>query len=186
MMTMSNFFDVQRHQAFDGSFSKSTTTSANINSCGGDDDTKRIFMYHADIDDTKLRPSSFHHNHRNFGSPVDCTSGFQQSVDVNKAVSTTAVTNSFAQAKLPFPWKLHQLLDDVDRSSRDGYNISQTHTQSAQQWHDVVSWMPDGKSFRVHQPGIFAETIMRQYFKMSKYSSFTRQVRECNGNLTII
>jgi hypothetical protein len=41
---------------------------------------------------------------------------------------------------------------------------------------NVVSWQPHGKAFRVHQPEIFARTIMRHYFNQTQYKSFQRQL----------
>jgi hypothetical protein len=61
--------------------------------------------------------------------------------------------------KLPFPWKLHMLLDEAQRM---GYQ-------------DIVSWDADGNSFRVHKPIEFCESILVRYFRQSKYESFTRQ-----------
>jgi hypothetical protein len=61
--------------------------------------------------------------------------------------------------KLPFPWKLHTLLDDAER---EGYQ-------------DIVSWEADGAAFRVHKPFEFCEFFLGRYFRQSKYESFTRQ-----------
>lgn len=41
----------------------------------------------------------------------------------------------------------------------------------------IVSWQPHGKAFRVHQPDVFARTVMTRYFKQqTKYKSFQRQL----------
>jgi hypothetical protein len=40
----------------------------------------------------------------------------------------------------------------------------------------IVSWQPHGKAFRVHQPDVFARTVMLRYFKQTKYKSFQRQL----------
>jgi hypothetical protein len=40
----------------------------------------------------------------------------------------------------------------------------------------VVSWQPHGQAFRVHQPEVFARTIMARYFKQTNYKSFLRQL----------
>jgi hypothetical protein len=61
--------------------------------------------------------------------------------------------------KLPFPWKLHMLLDEAQRM---GYQ-------------DIVSWDANGTSFRVYKPIEFCESILVRYFRQSKYGSFTRQ-----------
>ena len=41
---------------------------------------------------------------------------------------------------------------------------------------DIISWSPHGRSWKVHKPKVFEERIIPQYFKHSKYNSFTRQV----------
>ena len=60
--------------------------------------------------------------------------------------------------QLPFPLKLHEML------SQEFDN------------EDIVSWLPHGKAFRVHNPKEFAAMIMPRYFRQSKYKSFQRQL----------
>jgi hypothetical protein len=62
--------------------------------------------------------------------------------------------------RLPFPFLLHDMLD----------NAEQTGMQS------IVSWMPHGRSFRVHDVDMFVESIMKDYFQSTKFKSFTRQL----------
>ena len=40
----------------------------------------------------------------------------------------------------------------------------------------VVSWLPDGQSFIVHNVYAFVAVILPRYFKQSKYKSFQRQL----------
>jgi hypothetical protein len=41
----------------------------------------------------------------------------------------------------------------------------------------IVSWQPHGKAFRVHQPEVFARSVMSRYFeRQTKYKSFQRQL----------
>ena len=61
--------------------------------------------------------------------------------------------NAFFQ--LPFPFKLHEMLDDV----------ASNHANE----EDIVSWQPHGKAFRVHKPKEFAKSIMPRYFKQTQY-----------------
>jgi HSF-type DNA-binding len=63
-------------------------------------------------------------------------------------------------AKVPFPARLHQMLDEIEN---DGHA-------------DVISWQPHGRCFVVHKQKEFREVIMPKYFKMSKFPSFLRQV----------
>ena len=62
--------------------------------------------------------------------------------------------------KSPFPFKLHGLLE---AAATNGYE-------------DIVSWLPNGKSFRVHKPQEFAKHIMTRVFNQSQYKSFQRQL----------
>jgi hypothetical protein len=69
--------------------------------------------------------------------------------------------NDMFHIKLPFPWKLHQLLEDVEADSNQ----------------HIVAWIPTGKAFKVHKPTEFCEKIMTTYFRQTQFKSFTRQVR---------
>jgi len=59
-----------------------------------------------------------------------------------------------------FPVKLHHALDEI---IRDGFS-------------DIVSWQPHGRCFLVHKVQDFKEKILSQYFVLTKYSSFLRQL----------
>jgi hypothetical protein len=59
-----------------------------------------------------------------------------------------------------FPVKLHKLLE---HESKKGKN-------------DVISWLQDGKSFKVHDKHRFANEIMAAYFETSKYKSFQKNL----------
>merc|ERR1719232_1163176 len=61
---------------------------------------------------------------------------------------------------VPFPLKMHQLLEEIEQ---DGLN-------------SIVSWMPHGRSFVVHKPKEFVSDILPTYFKQSKIGSFQRQL----------
>jgi len=61
---------------------------------------------------------------------------------------------------IPFPLKLHHMLDTIDN---DGYG-------------DVASWQPHGRAFLVHKPSEFVSTVMPKYFKQTKLTSFQRQL----------
>jgi hypothetical protein len=61
---------------------------------------------------------------------------------------------------LQFPWKLHLLLESVEKGG-------QNH---------IISWLPDGNSFRVHDKQMFTEEIMQAFFGTSKYKSFQRSL----------
>lgn len=63
-----------------------------------------------------------------------------------------------------FPWKLHQLLDDAARS-KDG-----VHNES------IVSWLPNGRAFKIHDRINFVAKVMPIYFKTANYKSFHRSL----------
>jgi len=55
---------------------------------------------------------------------------------------------------VPFPWKLHNMLDAMDR---DGD-------------HSIVQWQPHGRAFVVHDPKQFVSIIMPTHFNQTKVS----------------
>jgi hypothetical protein len=90
--------------------------------------------------------------------------GEQDSVDGNlgrdSAGSIRVVSGSGFRYVVPFPYRLHKMLSDVD--SRGDSSI--------------VSWMPDGLHFKVHDPQRFVETIIPSAFKQKSLKSFQRQL----------
>jgi hypothetical protein len=78
---------------------------------------------------------------------------------VSAAATSKEDKESMSTAKIPFPWKLHTLLERA----------------SDEDFEDIVSWEAGGKAFRVHKPKEFCDTIMPKYFRQSKFESFTRQ-----------
>ena len=62
--------------------------------------------------------------------------------------------------KSPFPWKLQQLLEDVTGDNNE----------------HIISWIPEGNAFQIHKATAFERDIMPQYFRQTKFKSFTRQV----------
>ena len=67
---------------------------------------------------------------------------------------------NLASSKFPFLWKLHEMLNDCEKTGDD----------------HIVSWMDEGRSFRVHKPKSFMELIVPHYFNQSKFKSFQRQL----------
>ena len=72
--------------------------------------------------------------------------------DENEAIARGGVAT-------PFPWKLHEMLEDASKEGNE--------------W--IVSWQTHGRSFIVHKPKIFVEKIMPTYFNQSKFASFQRK-----------
>jgi hypothetical protein len=59
-----------------------------------------------------------------------------------------------------FPWRLHNMLERAESLGLD--------------W--IVSWLPDGKSFKVHDAQRFESSLMGQFFNQTRYKSFQRQL----------
>jgi hypothetical protein len=62
--------------------------------------------------------------------------------------------------KLPFPAKLYRILRDAEGSSHG----------------DIIAWLPDGKSFKIHSEQKFCDVVMKHYFTQTNLKSFTRQL----------
>jgi hypothetical protein len=69
---------------------------------------------------------------------------------------------SDVQLPFLFPSKLRDMLRDGDEKTDDTIT-------------SVVSWLPDGKAFKVHDVEVFVQSMLPTYFNQSKYKSFQRQ-----------
>ncbi|KAG7340891.1 HSF-type DNA-binding protein [Nitzschia inconspicua] len=101
---------------------------------------------------TSVSAATFPHAKATTATSTGTSSKDEDSSSQDNAISSTH--------KLPFPWKLHKLLEHAEK---EGYQ-------------DIISWEPDGKSFRVHKPSQFCESVLGKFFRQSKYESFTRQL----------
>eukprot|EP00934_Nitzschia_sp_Nitz4_P008547 Nitzschia sp. Nitz4//scaffold68_size99682//46050//47252//NITZ4_004565-RA/size99682-processed-gene-0.92-mRNA-1//-1//CDS//3329556596//8537//frame0 len=59
-----------------------------------------------------------------------------------------------------FPWKLHIMLEDAEKNH----------------FSNIVAWLPDQRTFRVHDIRLFVEQVLPQYFRQTQYKSFQRQL----------
>lgn len=66
----------------------------------------------------------------------------------------------FSALETPFPLKVYAMLEDAE----------------AKGFEAIVSWQPQGKSFKIHCPEIFESSIMPKYFAQGKFKSFQRQL----------
>jgi hypothetical protein len=78
-----------------------------------------------------------------------------QDAFLTSRTSVLSMTN-----RIPFPMKLFQLLEDIERENCT--------------W--IVCWSSDGQSFGVHNNAVFVQEVMPQYFRQTKYKSFQRQL----------
>ena len=60
-----------------------------------------------------------------------------------------------------FPQKLHQMLSDLERQEGGA---------------EIASFLPHGRAFAIHKPREFVKHVMPKYFRMSRFSSFQRQL----------
>lgn len=77
---------------------------------------------------------------------------------------TTEVSSSgtpkYQRRGVQFPWKLHRLLEETETNG-------DSH---------IISWLPDGKAFKVHQKADFSKRIMPDFFNSSKHKTFQRSL----------
>jgi hypothetical protein len=59
-----------------------------------------------------------------------------------------------------FPFKCHEMLQYAER----------------QRLEDIVSWLPGGKGFRVHNHELFCKKVLKAIFNHSNYKSFEKQL----------
>jgi len=59
-----------------------------------------------------------------------------------------------------FPWKLYDML----------------HTAEKRNEEHIISWIREGKAFKVHNRNLFIEEYMKKMFNQTKYKSFQRQL----------
>jgi hypothetical protein len=77
------------------------------------------------------------------------------------SVLSTAITMPIPAWKAEsFPGKLYRMLVEVE---------SQGNTE-------IISFTPDGKAFRIHDPDAFLEQVSPKYFNLSRFNSFVRQL----------
>jgi len=74
--------------------------------------------------------------------------------------SSSSSSNNDLQRSSQFPFRLHNMLDDAERTGHS----------------HIVSWSPGGESFKIHLPKQLIN-VVQQYFRQSKLTSFLRQLQ---------
>jgi len=90
-------------------------------------------------------------------SDANISSSSQSAIDVKSLIGQD---EDLAASKLPFVWKLYEMLEDVEVRGQE----------------DIVSWIDEGRGFKVHNMQKFVDDIIPRYFRQSKYKSFQRQL----------
>lgn len=75
-------------------------------------------------------------------------------------VVVPSIDSKRAKTDQRFPEKVLQLLTDAEENGQE----------------HIVSFLPDGKAFRIHKPTEFEANIMPKYFSSHRMSSFCRQL----------
>jgi hypothetical protein len=77
-------------------------------------------------------------------------------VDYQSLINQTP-TVSMNSCVVPFPWKLHEMLENAEKEGFDS----------------VVSWLPGNTNvFQVHDIHAFVYTVVSRYFNQTKYKSY--------------
>jgi HSF-type DNA-binding len=89
--------------------------------------------------------------------------GIMQDRSIKFAAASDNSSYSLAshKARIEFPWKLHQLLEDAEQNIID---------------REIVSWLPGGAAFKIHSKSKFSSEVMPLYFKTTTYKSFHRNL----------
>jgi hypothetical protein len=75
-------------------------------------------------------------------------------------VMATSSSNMTIDKPNQFPWKLYDMLDAAEKRNEE----------------HVISWIRDGKAFKVHNRELFIEQYMKKMFNQTKFKSFQRQL----------
>jgi hypothetical protein len=80
--------------------------------------------------------------------------------EVRSLLEVDANGTSRGRPEEPFPLKLHKI---IELSEVEGYS-------------SIISWLPHGRAFRIHNQNRFVELILPKYFFQSRFTSFQRQI----------
>ena len=100
------------------------------------------------------------HLHQTVSGSTGCGGGGQSTNAAYGSGTVRIVSGTGYRHITPFPWRLHEMLQALQEQKRD----------------HIASWLPGGTSFKVHNPKVFAESVIPSFFKHSQYKSFQRQL----------
>ena len=102
-------------------------------------------------------------NNKTNQNPIKYTSINNVSKSVRSSSSPTTPSNgptAEVAQQLRFPWKLHLLLERCEYEKHES----------------IVSWLPNGKSFKVHDKERFVKEIMPSFFGTQSFKTFQRNL----------
>jgi hypothetical protein len=91
---------------------------------------------------------------------TSCTLSSPSNVSSSSSSSTSSKKAVDRELRQPFPVKVYEMLENADKK----------------QFLHAVSWNPQGTGFMVHDKDSFTKLIVPDYFNLTKYKSFQRQV----------
>ena len=92
---------------------------------------------------------------------TDATKKLTQQVIIETTYrNNVTASNNDLQRSSQFPFRLHNMLDDAERTGHS----------------HIVSWSPGGESFKIHLPKQLIN-VLQKYFRQSKFKSFLRQLQ---------
>lgn len=113
----------------------------------------------ADDSEPPVRPGSSYAPRSEQGSREE-NPVFVRAAPAASAVAPRRSQSSTQGRRRTFPFRLHALLSDVEKTG-------QTH---------IISWQPHGRCFIVRNTDAFVEQLLPRYFSQTKWSSFQRQL----------
>ena len=94
------------------------------------------------------------------GEAAATSSGYNQTESPSPFAQTFDFEGDGEGKREQFPTKLYEMLEIVE-------SLGLSH---------AVSWLPDGRSFKVKNPAQFMDLVAPQFFKFTQYRSFQRQL----------
>ena len=114
--------------------------------------------YHEHMND--LPPGEMNDSKKSSASSGVTTRGSIASKQGGNVEQRYFQTRGRGGVKHPFPAKLHQVLEDMEKNGHE----------------NIMGWMPHGRSFMVKDPKEFIKDYMPTYFNQHKLASFQRQL----------
>ena len=109
----------------------------------------------------------------NDGSPssIENTASEMPCVPMDERSSNICASPELAQ-QLRFPWKLHVILEKCES---DHASHATAH-EGGKVGNPPIGWLPDGKSFKVHDKKRFETEVMPTFFGTQSFKAFQRNL----------
>ena len=109
-----------------------------------------------------ISPSSFPNQSSDLAKLLQVQQQRQDQQDVSSILNKQVAVEMKRKGRSgSFPQKLHQILQELERQEGGAA---------------IASFLPNGKAFAIHKPRDFVKTIAGKQWRMSRFSSFQRQL----------